>query len=130
MKKELRIRVYNKYGKRCAYCGNEIEYKDMQVDHLLSKAQWNTHPKVLNYYYDGNGITIGITNIDDFKNLMPSCRRCNHYKRAETLSQFRNYINTLHQRIRNNYIVKVAIDYELIEFKKFDGMFYFEKLDK
>lgn len=34
MNKELREQIYHKYDGRCAYCGREIEYKDMQVDHL------------------------------------------------------------------------------------------------
>ena len=28
-----RLKIYNKYGGHCAYCGREIEYKQMQVDH-------------------------------------------------------------------------------------------------
>lgn len=27
--------VYAKYNGHCAYCGRKIEYKDMQVDHLI-----------------------------------------------------------------------------------------------
>ena len=37
MKKSTRIKVWNKYHKRCAYCGCELEYKEMQVDHIQSK---------------------------------------------------------------------------------------------
>ena len=33
-KREL---VYNKYNGRCAYCGREIAYKNMQVDHFIPK---------------------------------------------------------------------------------------------
>lgn len=32
--KQERMEIYNKYGGHCAYCGKEIEYKDMQVDHI------------------------------------------------------------------------------------------------
>lgn len=39
MTKEERLKVYNKYGGRCAYCGREIEYKDMQVDHIVPKQR-------------------------------------------------------------------------------------------
>ena len=35
MNKEQRLQVYNKYNGHCAYCGNEIEYSEMQVDHIL-----------------------------------------------------------------------------------------------
>ena len=28
------MQIWQKYGGRCAYCGEPIEYKDMQVDHI------------------------------------------------------------------------------------------------
>lgn len=36
-----------------------------------------------------------------FDNLMPSCRRCNHYKRANSLERFR----------QNKDIIRFATDY-------------------
>jgi len=106
VKKELRQRVWWKYNKHCAYCGKELEYKDMQIDHLRPQ-----------HYYRN----------DSFENLMPSCRRCNHYKRARNLEQFRILIKTLHKRIESLYIGKVAIDYGIVKIRPFDGVFYFEK---
>ena len=32
--KKIRMALYEKYNHRCGYCGCEIAYKDMQVDHL------------------------------------------------------------------------------------------------
>ena len=37
MKKEERKIVYDKYNGHCAYCGKKIDYKEMQVDHLIPK---------------------------------------------------------------------------------------------
>lgn len=37
MKKEDRIKVWEKYGHHCAYCGKEIKLEDMQVDHFVPK---------------------------------------------------------------------------------------------
>lgn len=37
MKKETRLKVYRMYDGHCAYCGRTIEYKDMQVDHIVPK---------------------------------------------------------------------------------------------
>ena len=31
-----RKKLYEKYNHRCAYCGCELEYKDMQIDHVES----------------------------------------------------------------------------------------------
>ena len=66
-------------------------------------------------------------NVHSFENLMPSCRRCNHYKRTYSLEEFRRLIKTLHERVSTQYINKVAIDYGVINIKQFDGLFYFEK---
>jgi len=110
MKKQLREKVYAKYCGHCAYCGKDIEYKNMQVDHI------NPH--------------FGYKELrdDSFENLNPSCRRCNHYKRAYTLEDFRNLMMTLHERVVKQYITKVAIDYGIVKIEPFEGQFYFEKL--
>lgn len=108
--KAERLQVYSKYGGHCAYCGKKIEYKDMQVDHIISKRQ--------GWAWDG---------IDTIKNLNPACRRCNHYKRAHSLEFFRHMLKTLHERVREMYICKVAEDYGIIKIEPWDGKFYFEK---
>lgn len=108
MKKEIRLQVYNKYDGHCAYCGNKIEYKDMQVDHII--------PQRVN----------GSTN--DIENLMPSCRMCNHYKRGYTLYQFKEWLLAgIIERIKKIYIVKVAERYGMITFHEWDKKFYYEK---
>jgi hypothetical protein len=111
MKKAGRKKIHEKYNKHCAYCGKTIKYEEMQVDHII--------PKKLG----GN---------DNFENLNPSCRRCNHYKRALSIEKFRTvWLGKLHERLENIYIVKVALDYGIIpEIKPFDGRFYFEDVVK
>lgn len=106
MTKETRRQVYDKCGGSCAYCGRKIEIRDMQVDHIVPKRQ------------GGN---------DFFGNLNPSCRRCNHYKRAYRLDRYRELIFKLHTKIRDIYLCKTAEDYGVIEIKEWDGKFYFEK---
>lgn len=114
--KEERIIIYNKYNGHCAYCGKEITFKQMQVDHMTPKYQ-----KADPLYF---GVTI---NIDCIENKMPSCRRCNHYKRASSVESFRASMVKLHQRIADHYINKVAVDFGMLTIKPFDGLFYFEK---
>lgn len=113
MKKATRIEVHNKYDGKCAYCGTEIEYKDMQVDHMLPKCQRDK--------YDSRQIS----HID---NLMPSCRTCNHYKRSADLEVFRVIMSTLHGRVEQIYINRVAERYGIISIQPFSGVFYFETL--
>jgi len=115
-----RQKIYDKFNGHCAYCGGEIKFKDMQVDHI--KAKSNNKPIGRDLMGD-----LIYPDIDDIINLMPSCRRCNHYKRAETLEHFRILLRTLHERIHDKYIVKVAEDYGIIEYHIWDGKFYFEK---
>lgn len=40
--KQIRQKVYEKHNGHCAYCGCELEYKDMQVDHIdsIERASW------------------------------------------------------------------------------------------
>ena len=110
--KETRHIVYEKYSGKCAYCGNPIEYKDMQVDHFIAKRGWSE------------------SGSDDISNLMPACRMCNHYKRANPLELFREYIRTIPRKLRQNYIYKVGVAYgNIIENEK-EIEFYFEKCEK
>ena len=30
------MNLYDRYNYKCAYCGCDLEYKDMQVDHIKS----------------------------------------------------------------------------------------------
>ena len=107
MTKRTRELVYQKYNGRCAYCGHEITLKEMQVDHIIPKR------------LDG---------ADSIENYNPSCRICNHYKRATRLEAWRNYfLGELIKRIKKIYIVKVAERYGMITFHEWDKKFYFEK---
>lgn len=109
-KREL---VYNKYNGRCAYCGREIAYKNMQVDHFIPK----------NGYFDKG--------TDDLENIMPSCRTCNHYKRANRLETFRRYIEEIPEKLFNSsYIYKIGLIYGNVIENKTPIKFYFEEVDE
>ena len=112
--KQTRRRVYDKYGGHCAYCGIELEYRDMQIDHFVPLA---------NQYYLG----IDRAKLDDISNLMPSCRMCNHYKRSNSLRLFRRYIEEIPRKCREDYIYKVGVRYGLIEEHPKPVKFFFEK---
>ena len=102
--------VYNKFEGHCAYCGKKIQYKDMQVDHILPKRSGGT---------------------DNIDNLFPTCRRCNHYKRANSIEGFRDLIEKIPSKLmRDNYIFKVGVDYGFWDSKNRKVEFYFEKYNK
>lgn len=119
MKKEIREQVYNKYQGHCAYCGKKIEYKDMQLDHII--PQWHLDDVRFNWQWD---------KIETIENYMPSCRRCNHYKRGNSLETFRKMIEEIPSKLfRDNYIFKVACDYGLFNSENQKIKFYFETVE-
>lgn len=112
--KKIREAVYQKYNGHCAYCGREISYKDMQVDHFKPLRALEPDNK----------------NANDISNLMPACRMCNHYKRANSLEVFRKYIYEIPSKLRNDYIYKIGVAYgNVIENEK-PIEFLFEKVEK
>ena len=113
--KKLREQVYKKYNGHCAYCGCELEIKDMQVDHVLSVARAKWIKDELN-----------LNNID---NLMPSCRACNYYKDTYSIETFRKNLSTLMERVRKQYIFRLAEKYGMVQEMNWDGKFYFEKVN-
>lgn len=105
--KNIREQVYRKYNGHCAYCGCKLEYKDMQVDHVIPV-----------YGKDGS---------NDLDNLMPTCRMCNFYKSIYSLDDFRKNLETLHERLQKPFIYRLALKYGLITEHKDKVVFYFEK---
>lgn len=110
--KAKRLIVYKKYNGKCAYCGKEIQLTDMQVDHIIPQR-----------------ICTDKETADRIENLNPSCRRCNHYKRARSIERFRELLMKLHTKIQEIYIGKVAEDYGVIKVEPWNGKFYFEKVE-
>lgn len=117
--KKLRERVWNKFGRRCAYCGCPLEYKDMQVDHAVS---------VLRTSIDNGGAA---AQDDSFENLMPSCRNCNYYKEAKDIEEFRESIRDVLQRTCvDTPQARLAIKYGIITVNKWNQKFWFEKMSE
>lgn len=59
---------------------------------------------------------------------MPSCRMCNHYKRAHSLDVFRQYIASIPAKLRKNYIYKIGVIYGNVLENPKEIKFYFEKV--
>lgn len=106
--KNVRKKVWEKYNGHCAYCGCDLEYKEMQVDHVVSK-----------YWYDGE---------DDISNYMPACRQCNFYKSTLSLEDFRKRLQTITDRLEREFIYRVAKKYGIIEERIKPIKFYFEEV--
>lgn len=110
--KEQREQIYNKFDGHCAYCGWEIDYKDMQVDHVIPLMAWNDNE----------------SGADSLDNMFPACRSCNHYKRAHTIETFRKMIAEIPSKLaRDSYIYKVGCNYGFFSSWPRHVEFYFEK---
>lgn len=105
--KEERLDIYNKYNGRCGYCGEKIDIKDMQVDHIVA-------------------LRVGGT--DTLDNMICSCRSCNHYKSTYTLEIFEKQLKEIPNRLlRDSSIFRIALRFGLIEIKDKEIEFYFKK---
>lgn len=106
--KKVRQSVYLMYNGHCAYCGTEIAYKDMQVDHATP---------------------LRIGGADDISNYMPACRSCNHYKATLDVEGFRKYLSEIHKRLmRDSIPYQVAERFGIVKYVSDDVKFYFEEL--
>lgn len=105
--KKIRLMVYDKCGGHCAYCGCNLDYKDMQVDHVKPLRNGGSN---------------------DVENMLPACRSCNHYKSTFDLEGFRQYLSDIHKRLmRDSIPFNVASRFGIVEHIGDDITFYFEK---
>jgi 5-methylcytosine-specific restriction endonuclease McrA len=127
MKKEVRLQVYEKYQGHCGYCGETIEYKDMQVDHVIPQSEFyrKIDKKIGIPDFLSHLTPMDLNHID---NLMPSCRICNKWKDTFDIDGFRKQLSEQLDRLNNyssNY--RIAKKYGLIQETYKPIKFYFEK---
>lgn len=116
--KRVRLEVYEKCNHRCAYCGCELEYKDMQVDHIKSIYSNMDYKQ-----------TMTEEEMYSIENLLPTCRQCNFYKSVFTLEVSRERLQTtMIKNLRKNFGYRLAVKYGLVEEKMKPITFYFERL--
>lgn len=113
--KPNRQKVYDMFNGHCAYCGQSIHIKDMQVDHL--------YPQRLGYTFENHG------KVHCEENHMPSCRSCNNYKSGNPLEAFRASIqNQIDVLRRDRPTFRLAERYGLINCTPKPIKFYFEQI--
>ena len=110
MTENKRQRIYYKTDGRCAYCGCEINLKNMQIGHVVPMRRGGTN---------------------DEKNLLPVCRSCNHRKGSSTLEHFRREVERFPEVLmRHNVTYRNAVRFGLVEHKPHEVKFYFEKMEE
>lgn len=117
--KDKRMQIWQKYGGRCAYCGEPIEYKDMQVDHIKPIFRgWSDSQKQY--------LPEGICGDDSMENLNPSCRTCNFRKSTFSIEGFRNAIKHSLVCLERDSTYRFAKRYGLVKEIPQKVEFYFE----
>ena len=108
LSKAERIYIYDKCNHRCAYCGCDLEYKDMQVDHVQP---------------------LRCGGADELSNMLPACRSCNHYKATLTVEKFRKHIEGIPERLNRDSIpFTVGKRFGVVEERHKHVVFLFEEL--
>lgn len=116
--KKTRQQIFEKYHGHCAYCGVEIDLKSMQVDHIRSKY-------ISNFSHQ---IEMAEYNLDDVRNLNPSCRRCNNFKAEMGIERFRSELQKQVKRGRKYSVnFRMAEKFGQIKITESPILFYFEK---
>lgn len=105
-----RREVYRKTNGHCAYCGCELSFEKMTVDHVVSLAHHNGK--------------------DEITNMLPSCRSCNYYKSTLTLEKFRAAVERFPAVLaRDSVTYKNAVRFGLVSPNPHKVIFYFEQQD-
>ncbi len=105
--KSERMKIFKKTNGHCAYCGCEITYKEMQIDHVEP-------------IYNGGK--------DAESNMLPACRSCNHYKGSSSLSTFRRFVEKMPETLKRDSVTyRNAVRFGLVVPNPQKVTFYFEK---
>jgi len=124
--KTKRFAIYNKCNGNCGYCGNPLQYQDMQVDHIISQSTFY-HSITNNFHVPDFLSHLTVVDVNHIDNLMPSCRSCNNFKKTFHLELFRAEISEQIKRLRQwKPTFRLAERFGLIECKPKEIKFYFE----
>lgn len=105
MLQKNREMVYAKYDGHCAYCGCKLELEETEVSYIKAYRM---------YSHDCRDQVL--FRLNDFDNLMPSCKMCNFYKGDRDVEYLRNYLQgKTVERMQRPSEYKLALKYGLIE---------------
>lgn len=105
----LRHELWEAAGRRCQYCGQEVDLKEMQVDHIKP-------------LHNGGGNALD--------NLRCACRACNYRKGTMDTETFRREVELSVTRLRRDFTFRLAVAYGLVTVNDMPVVFEFEKGDK
>lgn len=109
LNKTERQKVYQKTKGHCAYCGCSIAITDMQIDHVFPLHRGGA---------------------DEYDNMLPACRSCNHRKHTLTVDKFRAEVEKFPAVLeRDSVTYKNAVRFGLVIPNPHSVVFYFERME-
>ena len=124
MRKSDRIKIFEKYGGKCAYCGCDLT-KSWHADHIQPIVRDSKWDRKRGRFV--NGGTCRNPENEILQNYNPSCSSCNIQKNSFTLEQFRSniqgFLNSLNQYSTQYKFVK---RYGLVTETQNEVKFFFE----
>jgi 5-methylcytosine-specific restriction endonuclease McrA len=122
---KVRLAIWEKYNKKCAYCGCDLAptkkeaevlgIESLQIDHSI-------------HVWRDRRFTEEQLNSEE--NLLPVCGPCNRYKKSKGLEGYRKFLLKLNERIMKTPCCFFGMKYGILSVSKWDGKFYFEKINE
>ncbi len=127
MKSITRIALWRAYEKRCFYCSKPLEFRELEIDHVLARAERANNASLSELL-----IQLGLPldfDLDSFWNLVPADYVCNRRKSDDRFSEatLRYYLEQIRTRLpkvkawieklqkverSSNALAKISIWYE------------------
>lgn len=126
----VRKALYEAYSKKCAYCGDLIQPKNMHVDHVLATNAKKSDDSDFNQYIDelnNDGFIV-----DSIENYRPSCAACNLKKNNKNFSvaTLRFYHHEASEKSSKVLSIIAQCQSQDVSFDCFDPDYdYWEKID-
>lgn len=126
----VRKALYEAYSRKCAYCGDLIQPKNMHIDHILATNSKKVDDNEFNQYVDE--LTSDGFVIDSIENYRPSCAACNLKKnnRNFSVATLRFYHHEASEK--SSKVLSTIAQYQTqeVSFDCFDPDYdYWEKID-
>lgn len=107
LSKDERRKILRKTEGHCAYCGCELKYNEMQIDHI---------------------VPLHLGGADEISNLYPACRACNHYKSTYTVERFRETVERAYDtQMKCSATFRNLVRFGMIVRPRKDVKFWFER---
>ncbi len=126
-----RQQIHSKFDGVCAYCGERITVKEMQVDHVIPQADM-IYNRTGEQFKNQKRIPEFLKHLTPFDldhpdNLFPACRVCNKWKSAHSLETFRSELEAQAKRLdRDSAAYRMAKRYQQVIERPRPVKFFFE----